>query len=277
MLAKTLPHSYTTEQVEFRQNHESPDLYSTVISLNISQESSLQIQEQVILAARQRRSSTICFANVHMTVEAARDPQYAAIVNGADWVVADGAPISWAVQAIYKRKQERITGFHFTQSLLQKAAEEGLSVFFYGCTSAVLSATLIRCHDLYPSLVIAGVYSPPFRSLTSAEEEEVVERISNSGAHLVFVALGCPRQEVWIHRMRHRIPAVLLAIGGALPMLAGQLSPAPPLMQRSGLEWLYRLCQEPRRLFRRYMVTNTLFIVYLSRALFNRESPERSL
>lgn len=270
MLAKTHPH--TNENVQFRQDNESVDLYSTVISLNISQESSLQIQEKVVLAARQRRSSTICFANVHMTVEAARNPHYATIVNGADWVVADGAPISWAVQAIYKRNQERITGFHFTQSLLRKAAEEGLSVFFYGCTPEVLSATTARCHKLYPSLVIAGVYSPPFRSLTSAEEEDIVARIKNSGAQLVFVALGCPRQEVWIHRMRHRIPAVLLAIGGALPMLAGQLPQAPPLLQRAGLEWFYRLCQEPRRLFRRYMVTNTLFIVYLSRALFSRQS-----
>ena len=266
MLAKLLPHPHN-EKTQFLQNNESVALYSTVVSLNVSQESSLQIQEKIVLAARQRRSSTICFANAHMTVEAARNPQYANIVNGADWVVADGTPITWAIQAIHRRNQERISGLHFTQRMLQKAAEEGLSVFFYGCTSDVLSATITRCHDLYPSLVIAGVYSPPFRSLTSTEEEEVVERIKDSGAQLVFVALGCPRQEVWVHRMRHRIPAVLLAIGGALPMLAGHLPQAPRWMQRSGLEWFYRLCQEPRRLFRRYMVTNTLFIIYFFRAL----------
>ena len=239
---------------------------SRVISLDITEGSFKQVQNEIVIAALERRRCTVCFANAHMTVEAARDQDFAKMVNGANWVVPDGAPIVWTLRKLYGRQQERISGPEFLPNLLQRAASEELSVYFYGSTPEVLSATLDVCHQKYPSLRIAGVHSPPFRPLTLAEEEEDVRRIVASGARLVFVALGCPKQEVWISRMRHRIPAVLMGIGGALPILAGCLSRAPRWMQDSGLEWLYRLAQEPGRLFYRYMTTNTLFVLYLIRS-----------
>lgn len=238
---------------------------SRVVSLHINAGSYHQIQEEVIAAAHAKQSSSICFANVHMVVEATGNKYLADCVNNATWVVADGVPLVWAIRAIYKRNQERITGLDFLPDLLNRACEENLSVYFYGSTTDVLQATLHTCQQNLPSLKVAGTYSPPFRALTPEEEDEAVRRIIDSGAHLVFVALGCPRQEVWIARVRHRIPAVLLGIGGALPVLAGQFPRAPQWMQRSGLEWFFRLSQEPTRLMRRYFTTNTLFIFYILR------------
>ena len=238
---------------------------STIVSLNINAGTYYQIQQEVIQAAQERRNSTICFANVHMVVEATRNEFFAKCVNNATWVVADGVPLVWAIRTIYKRYQERITGLDFLPDLLKRASEEQVSVYFYGGEAEVLHSTITFCQQQYPTLAIAGTYSPPFRALTIEEEAAAVKRIVDSGAQLVFVALGCPRQEVWIHRMRDRIPAVLLGIGGALPVLAGKFSRAPYWMQKTGLEWLFRLIQEPARLFNRYFTTNTLFIIYLLR------------
>ncbi|WP_461130503.1 WecB/TagA/CpsF family glycosyltransferase [Spirosoma aerophilum] len=249
----------------FISKPENKSSQSTVISLNINSGTYCQIKEEVIMAARERRNSTICFANVHMVVEATRNKYFASCVNNATWVVADGVPLVWAIRAIHKRHQERITGLDFLPDLLKRASEENISVYFYGSTLSVLHETLTICHKKYPKLTIAGTYSPPFRELTIEEEDVIVNRIVDSGAQLVFVALGCPRQEVWIDRMKPRIPGVLLGIGGALPVLAGKFSRAPYWMQRFGLEWLFRLGQEPNRLFRRYFTTNTLFIFYLLR------------
>jgi N-acetylglucosaminyldiphosphoundecaprenol N-acetyl-beta-D-mannosaminyltransferase len=122
----------------------------------------------------------------------------------------------------------------------------------------------------YPNLHIRGLYSPPFRALTPEEEERTIERINSSGAKLLFVVLGCPKQEQWMASMAGRINAVMIGIGGALPVLIGMQKRAPKWMQRAGLEWLFRLLQEPRRLFKRYFVTNSVFLYLLSRELVTR-------
>lgn len=256
-----------TEILSTQDTYRHNRLASTVVCLDITNGTYNQIQNDIILAAKRRQNSTVCFANVHMTVEAACNKQFADIVNSANWVTADGVPILWAIRALHGRRQERITGLDLLPDLLQRAAEEGLKVFFYGSTPDVLADTVAICKLKWPSLHIAGVHSPPFRTLTAAEEDEDVNRIVESDAQLVFVALGCPRQEVWISQMRARIPAVLLGIGGALPVLAGHFPRAPRWMQKTGLEWFFRLSQEPFRLFHRYMTTNTMFVLYLFRSL----------
>ena len=124
----------------------------------------------------------------------------------------------------------------------------------------MLEKTESYIRKTYPNIQIAGLYSPPFRPLSEGEMEEIAEHISNSGAHLVFVVLGCPKQEKWMSEMKGRIPAVMIGVGGALPVLIGDLKRAPLWMQRHSLEWLYRLMQEPKRLFKRYLVTNTIYL-----------------
>ncbi len=219
----------------------------------------------VLDTARQRVSAYGCFANVHMAVEAAQDPQFAQAVNRATWVSADGVPLAWALRLLYGIRQDRITGLDVLPDLLTEAANEQISVYFYGSTPDLLAQCAAFCTKHHPTLRIAGMHAPPFRPLTAAEEQADIDRIRESGAGIVFVSLGCPKQEKWMARVSSRIPAVLLGIGGALPVTIGDVARAPHWMQKAGLEWLFRLVQEPRRLFKRYVYTNTLFVGYLLR------------
>lgn len=154
--------------------------------------------------------------------------------------------------------------------LIRKAEEQHVPVFFYGSTPEVLKRVEENCAIHYPGLTIAGAISPPFRPLSAAEEAHTIDTINRSGAGLVFVALGCPKQELWMNRMRGQISAVMLGIGGALPVLAGEVNRAPEWMQNAGMEWLFRLIQEPKRLFKRYAVTNTLYIWYLTQQIIRK-------
>ncbi|WP_240543675.1 WecB/TagA/CpsF family glycosyltransferase [Spirosoma foliorum] len=241
-----------------------------VISLNITLGSYSHVQDWILAAAHRRESRTVCFANVHMVIEAKHKPKVADAVNSSDWILPDGLPLTWAMRLLYLIRQDRITGMDMLPSLLERAAKEDLAIFLYGSTSDVLKRSVEKCKFLFPGVNIVGTYSPPFRELTVEEENSVISTISHSGAQLVFVALGCPKQELWINNMRGRIPAVLLAIGGALPVLAGDVTRAPSWMQKMGLEWFFRLMQEPKRLFKRYAVTNSLYVWYMGQQLIIR-------
>ncbi|MFD1144942.1 WecB/TagA/CpsF family glycosyltransferase [Larkinella insperata] len=248
---------------------------ATVISLNLSLGNYQQFQEEIITAAKARQAGSVCFANVHMTIEAKFNSGIAEAVNGADWVLCDGVPLLWSLQWLYGVKQNRATGLDMLPDLLQTAEKTGVSVFFYGSTPEILQQTTDVCRVKHPKLSIAGTLSPPFRPLTPEEDEQVIKQITKSGAGLVFVSLGCPKQEMWMAKMRGRIPAVLLGIGGALPVLAGDVKRSPEWMQRAGLEWLFRFVMEPRRLFKRYAVTNSLYTWYLVRQLVRSNQDQK--
>jgi N-acetylglucosaminyldiphosphoundecaprenol N-acetyl-beta-D-mannosaminyltransferase len=238
-----------------------------VISLTLTLGSYATILNEIIQAAHRRQSRTVCLANVHMTVEGERDKTFAKLVNSADWVVTDGMPLTWVIRLLYKQHQDRIAGIDVLPDLIQRAAQEQLPIFFYGSTPAILEKAIAICQKRYPTVKIVGTLSPPFRTLTPEEEIHTVNQINNSGARLVFVALGCPKQERWMAQMRGQIQAVMVGIGGALPILAGVQTRSPVWMQRAGLEWIFRLAIEPRRLFKRYAITNSLFIYYLLHCL----------
>lgn len=236
-----------------------------IISLHINHLSFTESLEQVTEWALKKRASYICFANVHMTVEACKDSSFAENVNNADLVLADGKPIALACKILYHKPQERISGMDFTPRILQKAHEDKLSVFVYGSTREVHNALIEQINFKYPDIILAGFLSPPFRKLTDNEINNDVEKIKLSGAHIVLVALGCPKQEKWMAENSGKINAVLLGIGGALPVIAGIQKRAPRWMQNTALEWLYRLLQQPRRLFARYLYTNSYFMFLLTR------------
>ncbi|GAB3264888.1 WecB/TagA/CpsF family glycosyltransferase [Larkinella harenae] len=242
---------------------------ATVISLDLSLGNYQQFQEEIMAAAKVKQAGSVCFANVHMTIESKFNASISQAVNGADWVLCDGVPLLWSLRWLYGVKQNRATGLDMLPDLLKSAEEAGVSVFFYGSTPEILQQTTEVCAQKYPKLAIAGTLSPPFRALTPEEDEQVIEAINQSGAGLVFVSLGCPKQELWMGKMRGRIPAVLLGIGGALPVLAGDVKRSPEWMQRAGLEWLFRFAQEPKRLFKRYAVTNSLYTWYLLKQLIS--------
>ncbi|MEZ0486585.1 WecB/TagA/CpsF family glycosyltransferase [Fibrella aquatica] len=240
-----------------------------VVSLGISAATFSDVREAIIRAAHQAESRTVCFPNAHMVVEAQQKPELAKAVNNADWVLADGVPLLWAIKRLYGRSQERVAGMDMMPALLERAATEQIPVLFYGSTTERLEQAAAVCHQRFPGLNIAGLISPPFRPLTAAEEEAEVEQIKQSGARLIFVALGCPKQELWMGRMRGRIPAVMLGIGGALPILTGEHQRAPAWIRSMGLEWVFRLALEPRRLFRRYATTNALYVWHLGKQVIS--------
>ena len=204
-----------------------------------------------------------------MTIEAHWDTKFASMVNGADLVTPDGMPIAKAMKLLYGIKQERVAGMDLLPDLLLKAQEEQLGVFFYGGTDEMLQHTKEYILKFYPQLSKHEYLSPPFRPLTEEEEAGIIAKINNSGAQIVFVALGCPKQEKWMASMKGKINACMIGIGGALPVMIGMQKRAPKWIQRLSLEWLFRLLQEPKRLFKRYFLTNTLFIFLIIKDLIN--------
>ncbi len=234
-----------------------------IISINISNLLYKQFVANLNQLAFANRSSYTCVSNVHMCIEAHQNKEFADIVNGADLVTPDGMPLVKALKLLYGIQQDRVAGMDLLPDLLKESEIRNIKVFFYGGTQTMLDHTEAYCRQHYPQLQIAGLISPPFRQLRKEEELNYIDTINKSGAGFVFVALGCPKQEKWMASMKGRINACMVGIGGALPVMIGMQKRAPLWMQKASLEWLYRLMQEPKRLFKRYAITNTLFLVLL--------------
>jgi N-acetylglucosaminyldiphosphoundecaprenol N-acetyl-beta-D-mannosaminyltransferase len=211
-------------------------------------------------AELRRESFVVCMANVHMLVEAHDDPDLALHLRQADMVLPDGMPLVWLMRRRGAPGQDRIAGMDFLPELCLAAERARVPVYFVGSTPAVLMAMERKLRHEFPRLLIAGMESPPFRPLSEVEETGLLNRIHASRAGLILVALGCPKQERWMLARRERLRGVLVGLGAAFPTYAGFQPRAPRGMQRLGLEWLHRLCNEPRRLWRRYLYTNTKFL-----------------
>ncbi|MEX2379347.1 MAG: WecB/TagA/CpsF family glycosyltransferase [Vicingaceae bacterium] len=216
------------------------------------------------------KSAYVCFANVHMTIEAVDHPEFADVVNGANMVCADGMPLVKAVKFLHGESIERLPGMDMMVSLIEEAHKQKLSIFLYGSTQNILDKIVLKVNQIYPDAKIVGAISPPFRTLTAAEEDEYCRRINESGANFVLVALGCPKQEKWMAKHSSEIRAVLFGVGAAFPIFVNEQKRAPLWMRKMSLEWLYRLSQDPKRLFKRYFYTNSKFILLLVKKLFFR-------
>ena len=228
--------------------------------------------EKIMSDAIAKRSGYICVANVHMLVEAYRDPSFADVLKKANVITPDGMPLTWAMRLLYNRRQDRVAGMDLLPDILERASKSKLSIYFYGGTEKMLQKTKEYLTVRYPGITLAGMYSPPFRNLTPEEDKKVIADINASGSSLVFVALGCPKQEKWMASMKGKIHAEMVGIGGALPVMVRMQKRAPLWMQQSGLEWMFRFMQEPRRLFKRYAVTNTRFVMLLLKELIQMQS-----
>lgn len=242
-----------------------------VVSIPVSTGSYADFINNMVTSAREKKSEYACVANVHMLVEAHKNRHFADVVKEAGYVTPDGKPISWAMRLLYGIKQERVAGMTLLPDLLEAAETAGLSVFFYGGTETMLQKTEAYLKQRYARLHIAGMHSPPFRNLTALEEKKVAEKINASGAGLVFAILGCPKQEKWMASMKGRVHAVMIGVGGALPVMIGEQKRAPVWMQKAGLEWFFRMMQEPGRLFKRYAITNSLFAYLLLKAYLQKK------
>jgi exopolysaccharide biosynthesis WecB/TagA/CpsF family protein len=210
--------------------------------------------------AKAGESRYACFCNVHSVVTAQRDGLHRQVLAGADLVLPDGAPIAWTLRAKGRPQQHRVEGPGTMWRLCGEAEEQGIKIGLYGASASTLSALASRLQKRYPRLQIAYLWSPPYRPLTQAEDDAVCEAIRRAGVGLLFVSLGCPKQEAWMAAHRGRIPSVMLGVGAAFDFHAGVVARAPRWMRGAGLEWLHRLAGNPRRLAGRYLVTNTMFI-----------------
>lgn len=220
---------------------------------------------RIAQAARERRSYTVSALAVHGVMTGVLNETHKFRLNSFDLIVPDGQPVRWALNAIHgMRLPDRVFGTQLTQRTLEIAASERLPVYFYGTTQPLLARLIERLKQQHPALTVAGVEPSKFRRLDAEERASLAERIRRSGAAILFVGLGCPRQEVFVYEMEQLLPMPMLAVGAAFAYVAGELARAPRFMQRNGLEWFYRLAQEPRRLWRRYLLLNPYYLFLLA-------------
>lgn len=202
----------------------------------------------------------MCVSNVHTTVMSYDDKRYCAVQNGGIMAIPDGGPLSSVGRKRGFSNMERTTGPDYMKEILKISEKEGYRHFFYGSTEQTLEILEQTLKNRYPGVQIAGMYSPPFRPMTSEEDQEVIQMINESHVDFVWVGLGAPKQEYWMAEHKGKIKGFMVGVGAAFDYEAGNLERAPRWMQKANLEWLYRLLQEPKRLFKRYFYTNTKFV-----------------
>lgn len=222
---------------------------------------------QIIAWTKMEESRSVFAANVHMAMEAHDSQAFCNIVNTADMVTPDGMPLVWALRHKGYPHQERVYGPTLMLKLLDAAAKEGIPVGFIGSTDEILHKLTEKMTARFPGLIVAIQTAPPFRPLSTEEDQRIIKEIKDSGVKILFVSLGCPKQEQWIAGHYGKIHAVMVGVGAAFAFHAGIIPQAPNWIQKMGLEWLFRLNQEPHRLWKRYAFTNPRFIFLILREL----------
>ncbi|MEO1616389.1 MAG: WecB/TagA/CpsF family glycosyltransferase [Planctomycetota bacterium] len=221
--------------------------------------------DKVITAGKSGHPMAVTALAVHGVMTGANDREHRFRLNEFDLVCPDGQPVRWALNLLHGcGLDDRVYGPNLTLYLCEAAAKEGVPIFLFGATDEMLSRFASELQKKFPKLQVAGSRSSKFRTLSESERDALADEINASGAGICFVGLGCPRQEVFAYEMRDRVNMPLIAVGAAFAFHAGMLSQAPPWMQRHGLEWLYRMIREPRRLWKRYLTTNPAFLTRLA-------------
>lgn len=209
------------------------------------------------------KGNYICVSNVHTTVMSYEDESYKAIQNGGFMALPDGKPLSIVSKKRGFKEAERVTGPDLMEEIFNISEEKGYSHYFYGSTQETLDTLKQKLNEKYPNMKIAGMYSPPFRKLTEEEDIEIVNSINTTNPDFIWIGLGAPKQEIWMSEHKDKVNGLMLGVGAGFDYHAGNISRAPKWMQDYSLEWLYRLLQDPQRLFKRYFITNTNFISYI--------------
>ena len=240
---------------------------TSVLGTRIEPTSYDQATRAVIEWAASALSKYVCLATVSQVMEGHDAPELQAVMNEADMVTPDGMPLVWALRLLGRADATRVYGPDLTPIILERAGMEGLPVGFYGGSPDVLNRFIHRMTQRFAKLQVVYAYSPPFRALTPEEDQRAVQEINTSGARILFVGLGNPKQEFWMAAHRGRVQTVMLGVGAAFDFLAGAKPQAPRWMMRIGLEWLFRLATEPRRLWKRYLKHNPRFIVLFANQL----------
>jgi N-acetylglucosaminyldiphosphoundecaprenol N-acetyl-beta-D-mannosaminyltransferase len=228
--------------------------------------------EELISAARENRSFAMTSLATHGLMESVADPDLRRLISDIDLVTPDGQPVRWAMNLLHNTKlRDRVCGPDLMQLVCKTAAKEDIGIYLFGSTLETVEKLSRKLSEDFPGLKICGLQPDRFREATPEEDQEDIHRIHHSGAGIVLVGRGCPRQERWVAEHRGKVNAAMMAVGAAFDFFSGNLERAPRWMQRAGLEWLFRLLQEPRRLFRRYLVTNSLFLYRLGCELIKKK------
>jgi N-acetylglucosaminyldiphosphoundecaprenol N-acetyl-beta-D-mannosaminyltransferase len=220
-----------------------------------------QACDLILTWALTHRSCYIIAANVHVVMTAYWNPIYRQVVNNAALVTPDGMPLVLALQCLGHSQATRVYGPDLMLVCCQRAAQDQVPIYLYGGTDSMLQNLQQNLRFKFPTLQIAGAYAPPFREPTTDEAQQDIERIHQSGATIVFVALGCPKQELWMARQQGQLKAVMIGVGAAFAFHSGEVKQSPRWMMAAGLEWLYRLAVEPKRLWKRYLINNPAFVL----------------
>lgn len=222
-----------------------------------------------VMAAIENRpndvATVVAVCNVHSVMTARSNREVADALGSAEIATSDGVPLVWAIRWTARPEQQRVYGPELMRRLVAGSIDSGLTHYFYGSTPETLNALSDAIAKIAPGAAVVGSYSPPFRDMTADEERLAMETIRESKADVVWVGLGMPKQELWMHSVRSELPGVaLIGVGAAFDFIAGTKKEAPQWIQRAGLEWLFRLSQEPRRLWRRYLFNNPAFVLLLA-------------
>ncbi len=231
----------------------------TILGTRVDATSLTEAAERILGWAERGESRKVAAANVHMLIEARDDPRFAAALADFDLVTPDGMPLVWRLRRLGHPRQERVYGPDLMLEVCARAAVRGVPVGLFGGTPEALDGARVALRRRFPDLSIAYAWSPPVRP-ARLEDPATLAAIRSSGAKILFVALGCPKQERWVALNAPHLPMVLVAVGAAIDFLSGRVRQAPPWLRRTGLEWAFRLAADPRRLWRRYAYTNTRFL-----------------
>lgn len=220
-----------------------------------------------------KSTTQVCITPTNSILAARKQPKVQAIYNASEWVICDGVPVKWAAGFLGTPIVERITGLDLLPDLIQLANEKNFSVFLLGASPGVGEQLKNKIESEFPNCVVKGIYVPPFMPVFSDEEnKKMLEAVNQSGADILLVSLTAPKQDIWIAEHKHLLQVPLsIGIGGAFEVMAGLVPRAPKWMHAAGLEWLYRLIQEPKRMYRRYLIEAPLFIPLIIRQKFTKQ------
>jgi N-acetylglucosaminyldiphosphoundecaprenol N-acetyl-beta-D-mannosaminyltransferase len=245
---------------------------STIISMNVDITDASTTLKNVELLVNKSSGSYICVSNVHMCMEVFDSKMFADIVNNADIVIPDGKPLSWAQKLLGYAEAEQVRGQDIMNAICEVSGKKLLNIGFYGGSSdELLNTVKDNLLQSYPDIKITYAYSPPFRPLTEVEDNVVIDGINNAKVDVLFVGIGCPKQERWMAEHKNKLNCVMLGVGAAFDFIAGEKKHAPRWVQQIGMEWMFRLLCEPKRLWRRYFSTNPRFIWHFTKQLIKQK------
>lgn len=231
-----------------------------IINSNISTLSFNETISAIEAWISEKHKQYVCICNTHSLVTASNDSTFEEVLNQAGLCTPDGMPLVWALKSYGYAGQERVDGPNLMLKLCEMSKMKKYKIFLYGGTKETLEELTQKLHKQYEGIEIVGYHSPPFRKITEEEDAEVVRMINSTEADIIFVSLGCPKQEYWMYDHRDRINGIMIGVGAAFDFITGSIKRPPLIFQKLGLEWLFRLLKEPKRLWKRYAYNNPVYV-----------------